>query len=543
MVAVPEQCDGVSVGRIDNAVSRAVGWFANNQRDDGQWLYRYDTATGKDLGGYNWVRHAGVLLSLEQAASRGTTDVAATARTVADKGWAAILKKNRSVDIDGVATTAMAGSGGVTGGTALTGIALSERRLRTSDTGLDAPLLSYARFAAAQVQADGRVLNDVDLDTGTGRPGTYSPFATGQVLFLMARTRAITGTTEFDGKIRAILHYLATDRARVEGYVPEISDHWTAYAFAVLESDEPSFLSDQRTIAFVRKQLGVAAVQVRYESQRTDSHLNRWTRGRQTVAAGLGTLGEAIGNWQQVVIDQPALRSQQGWLHQRLSCVAELLVDRQTASTGAWTQFGITQMDDQQHAISALLAARDVALDSPNVPRRVPVPENALLVVVLAVLVLNPPRLTRRAASCNGIRTGILATGMLGLLAAVGGPIVRALNVSEATAVVGAGTALVVATAAAVLRRTISDDATSDTQLLLEGYLRPETILLAIALGAGGQGWVWAVTVAFVVITSTLLGRRYASIPPTVHAWLVRLSSVALVVAGIALIVDGAYAV
>ena len=86
-------------------------------------------------------------------------------------------------------------------------------------------------------------------------------------------------------------------------------------------------------------------------------------------------------------------------------------------------------------------------------------------------------------------------------------------------------------------------DVTGDTQLLLEGYLRPETILLAIALGAGGQGWVWAVTVAFVVITSTLLGRRYASIPPTVHAWLVRLSSVALVVAGIALIVDGAYAV
>ena len=484
-----------------------------------------------------------MLLSLEQAASRAPTDVAATARTVADKGWAAILKKNRSVDIDGVATTAMAGSGGVTGGTALTGIALSERRLRTSDVGLDAPLLSYARFAAAQVQADGRVLNDVDLDTGIGRSGTYSPFATGQVLFLMARTRAITGTSEFDGKIQAILRYLATDRARVEGYVPEISDHWTAYAFAVLESDEPSFLNDQRTIAFVRKQLGVAAVQVRYESQRTDSHLNRWTRGRQTVAAGLGTLGEAIGNWQQVVIDQPALRSQRGWLHQRLSCVAELLVDRQTASTGAWTQFGITQMDDQQHAISALLAARDVALDAPNVPRRVPVPENALLVVVLAVLVLNPPRLTRRAASCNGIRTGILATGMLGLLAAVGGPIVRALNVSEATAVVGAGAALVVATAASILRRTITDDATRDTQLLLEGYLRPETILLAIALGAGGQGWVWAVTVAFVMIASTLLGWRYASIHPTVHAWLVRLCSVALVVAGIALIVDGVYAV
>ncbi len=53
-------------------------------------------------------------------------------------------------------------------------------------------------------------------------------------------------------------------------------------------------------------------------------------------------------------------------------CVGGVLVDRQVgdddvapdddpaAVTGAWFQFDITQMDDQQHALSALLGAAEL---------------------------------------------------------------------------------------------------------------------------------------------------------------------------------------
>ena len=59
-------------------------------------------------------------------------------------------------------------------------------------------------------------------------------------------------------------------------------------------------------------------------------------------------------------------------LAQRASCVAGMLVERQLdpaeatgmpapdRAVGAWYQFGVTQMDDQQHALSALLLVGDL---------------------------------------------------------------------------------------------------------------------------------------------------------------------------------------
>jgi hypothetical protein len=414
-----------------------------------------------------------------------------------------------------------------------------------------------ARFVAAQVQSDGSVLNEVDLETGEGKPNTYSPFATGQTLYLLAQARAITGTTEFDTQISAIIDYLATERAQREGYVPDVSDHWGAYGMAVLTESAPQFLTGRHTVEFVRKQLGIAGIQVRYESQRTNDGLNRWTRGRQTLGAGLGTLGEAIGAWQVVAATQPELREQQPWLHERLYCVAELLVDRQISSQvadqlrnpssarGAWEQFGITQMDDQQHAISAMLAARNVDLDAPNAPRRTPVPENALLVVLSALALLNPARLMRRGSSCNGIRMGVIGTSVLVVIAAIGGPIVRSLNVSAATALVAAGAAAVVTSlvAFALQLRSRADSLSSSLEFLLFGILRPETLMLAIAVGSGGQGWTWSVTIALAIAVAMAVPSSWSTRNSVLVSWLTYVFMVLAVACGIALIVDGVYAV
>jgi hypothetical protein len=556
-VALPEHCGDITTDRINSSITDGVTWFEQNQSDSGVWLYRFNVQSGEDLGGYNWVRHAGVLLSLEQAARFMDGDVATTAAKVADRGWPAIEKNYQTVRITDVLTTAMKSSSSATGGTALTGIALAERRIRTADASLDDTLLQMARFVAAQVQSDGSVLNEVDLETGEGKPNTYSPFATGQTLYLLAQARAITGTTEFDTQISAIIDYLATERAQREGYVPDVSDHWGAYGMAVLTESAPQFLTDRHTVEFVRKQLGIAGIQVRYESQRTNDGLNRWTRGRQTLGAGLGTLGEAIGAWQVVVATQPELREQQSWLHERLYCVAELLVDRQISSQvadqlpnpssarGAWEQFGITQMDDQQHAISAMLAARNVGLDAPNAPRRTPVPENALLVVLSALALLNPARLTRRGSSCNGIRMGVVGTSVLVVLAAIGGPIVRSLNVSAATALVAAGAAAVVTSlvAFALQLRSRADSLSSSLEFLLFGILRPETLMLAIAVGSGGQGWTWSVTIALAIAVAMAVPSSWSTRNSVLVSWLTYVFMVLAVVCGIALIVDGVYAV
>ncbi len=556
-VALPEHCGDVTVQQIDSSIAEGVAWFERNQGDSGVWLYRYDVESAEDLGGYNWVRHAGVLLSLEQTARYVDGDVGVNAAQIADKGWPAIEANYQDVRIGDVQTTAMKSSSSATGGTALTGIALAERRLRTGDTQFDDDLLKLARFVAAQVQSDGSVLNEVDLATGVGKPDSYSPFATGQTLFLLAQARAITDTTEFDDETNAIIRYLSTTRALREGYVPDVSDHWGAYAMAVLTETAPQFLQDRSTAEFIRKQLGIAAIQVRYESQRTNDGLNRWTRGRQTLGAGLGTLGEAIGAWQIVVAQQPAVREQQPWLHERLYCVAELLVDRQisdaeasalpnpSVARGAWAQFGITQMDDQQHAISAMVAARNVDLDAPNAPRRTPIPENALLVVLSAIALLNPGRLMQRAATCSGIRTSAIGVIVLVALAALGGPLLRAINVSAATAVVAAGAAAVVTAlvAFALQIRSRSETLASNAEFLLFGILRPETLMLAIAAGAGGQGWTWSVTVAVVMTVTMSIPASWILSNAVVTTWLMRLLMVTAIVFGIALIVDGVYAV
>ena len=74
---------------LSAAADAAVGWFVSNQRDDGAWLYRYDRDTDTDVGGYNITRHAGVTMSLEQAAGAALAESEAAAAS-AERGieWA-----------------------------------------------------------------------------------------------------------------------------------------------------------------------------------------------------------------------------------------------------------------------------------------------------------------------------------------------------------------------------------------------------------------------------------------------------------------------
>ena len=47
-------------------------WFVRNEQPDGRWLYEFDANTGRDLGGYNTIRHSGAIMGLYMAATIGT---------------------------------------------------------------------------------------------------------------------------------------------------------------------------------------------------------------------------------------------------------------------------------------------------------------------------------------------------------------------------------------------------------------------------------------------------------------------------------------
>jgi hypothetical protein len=140
---------------------------------------------------------------------------------------------------------------------------------------------------------------------------------------------------------------------------------------------------------------------------------------------------------------------------------------------------------------------------------------------------------------------GVIGTSVLVVIAAIGGPIVRSLNVSAATALVAAGAAAVVTSlvAFALQLRSRADSLSSSLEFLLFGILRPETLMLAIAVGSGGQGWTWSVTIALAIAVAMAVPSSWSTRNSVLVSWLTYVFMVLAVVCGIALIVDGVYAV
>ncbi|MPY94073.1 MAG: hypothetical protein GEV08_13725 [Acidimicrobiia bacterium] len=392
VVALPERCPPAPPARVDEAVARAIGWFARNQEGDGTWLYRYRAADDVDLGGYNLPRHAGVALSLYQAAARGR----AAAYPVAEAGTGYALE--RLVEVDLAASAGLAESPGPrevpgpgragaeqglafgagpqldTGASALLVNALVERRRvpgrpageRVSH---DEALAGLGRFLVALVQPSGAVPASWLVGTGPS-VGAWSRFYTGEVFWALSRLAGEFPEAGFGEVAGRVGRYLAGQRDEVEGWFPPIADHWGAYGLneqAQLPVGAPGRLGEGDLENYAERVASLVGVQVRYESQRTDSLPSRFTRGRRTLGAGLGTLGEALGNLVPVAAARPDLAELREPIEERAECVAGMLLERQTSAEeaaalpdpgqaeGAWFQFGVTQMDDQQHALSALL--------------------------------------------------------------------------------------------------------------------------------------------------------------------------------------------
>jgi hypothetical protein len=197
---------------------------------------------------------------------------------------------------------------------------------------------------------------------------TRSPFFTGEILWALARLHAEFPDGGWDVPARRVSTYLATERDDAERRLPPVSDHWGAYAWDEIAA-WPAPLTDDE-LAYAERQAGLFGLQVRYESQRRESGLARLTRGPHALPAGLGTVGEGLGGIRRLAGREPHLDVDHEDLDDRLTCVAGMLTERQTHSDdprldGAWFRADdVTQLDDQQHAVSALLAALPVLEDT-----------------------------------------------------------------------------------------------------------------------------------------------------------------------------------
>jgi hypothetical protein len=501
-IALPERCPDARPATLQASAERAAAWFADNQLPDGRWRYRMDVRTGADLGGYAWVRHAGVLLALEQAG----------AREVADRGWDAALDRLRGEE---VLRESFGGEGRPesVGGTALLVAAGVERRDQTGRTDLDELLVRLGRTLVGQVEPNGAVSDRYAVTTGSAVVGTRSPFTTGEVLFALRRLERVLPDDQWAATADRVEAYVTSARARTEGYVPDVSDHWSAYAFAERTLAGQSLIS-QPSRTFAARQAWVMSMQTRWESQRTNGGIDRWTRGRRTLGAGLGTIGEAQGAWWRTAAVEPSLASVRGDIGRAALCTAGMLAERQLdegPAAGAWEQFGVTQMDDQQHALSAVLAAIPIAEAAATdaLPKGAPAPSSWWLALAVVVVGAFPVGRSER------VSRGGFVTGLALLAAALAGPpILDALDVSVGTALVGAGVAMVLGALVALLWR----DSDGPPAVM------PGAVLAAAACAAGGRTSAVLLAAALAVV-----------IRPRSRWWAtaVAAAAVALVMAGI----------
>lgn len=339
-LASPEGCDAPSSDVLERTAASAATWLADNLRPDGSFLYESDR-DGEDLGGYNEVRHAGVLLSLYQSGEL----------EAADRGleWA----EDHLERVDAGRALTMYDRASV-GGAALLTAALVERRVQTGEDVHDDLLRDLGRFLVSMQRHDGGFYVSINPASGAvDREGT-SRYYPGEALWALARLENLFPGEDWDDAARRAATFIATRRDDVEDVIaPPLNDHWAAYGFAEMATWATSGVSDD-VADYARLLYGRFALLIRTESRRDtalvgtlhgpprrSSAVGTWVEG-QAALARLAAVDDRLADLEERIVDSAR-------------CGSGVLTDRQEPN-GAWYARGATRMDDQQHAISGLLA-------------------------------------------------------------------------------------------------------------------------------------------------------------------------------------------
>jgi small neutral amino acid transporter SnatA (MarC family) len=564
VAAPPEHCPTVTTSQLHGSAQSAVDWFDRNQHADGSWLYLYNADTNRATPEYNVVRHAGALMGLYQAAAAGLPH----ALRSADRGTGWALDRLTARDD----WSALFFGEIPTGATALLVAGLDIRREATGDRRYDPLLRRLGRFLVAQTEPSGAVLAMYDPTHDRPVPGEYSKYYTGETYWALARLH-LTFPREGWGEVAdRIGAYLATKRDDMEDHWPPIEDHWAAYGLSETvrfpERGRPPLTADE--LGYARSQAELFGVETRYVSQRF-APWGAVVRGsHEPRGGGYGVLGEGLtGQWRTALAD-PRLADLRGPIAERATCIAGLAVEAQSDAKdaagetnpsrveGAWFRDGETRMDDQQHALAALL--RTVAIvraggGSDDAPRDETPP--AWLWALVLLLALNPVRaafgIPRGPVEARSSAVTLAPLGGAGgalvvlAISAVAPALLDSLDVSDSSFRVAAGAIAVGVGMADLLRRPPRPEPALPGRLAalvpVAVPLVARPALIVIALGAGADRGVLPSVVAMtmgvavlaaVVATEPAGGGRKRSL-----RWIVRLLAGALIAGGVALTLSG----
>jgi hypothetical protein len=353
----PERCPPITLDEARAGAVAAGEWIERAQKADGTYLYDYDRAEDRDLGGYNEVRHAGVTMSLYQLAAGGEDRFIAPADRALDLMLANILRR------DGWAAFEYGGQVKL-GASALLLASLAYRRDATGDTRHDELMREIGRFFRTLQRPDGGFLAYYDPNAGRPIPGLTSLYSTGEAYFGYALLANRFPGEGWDDLARRAGRYVATDRDEDEGQrLDPWADQWAAYA---LDQMKHWPLTDEE-VDYARRLAGRFGLFTRGESQKRSGGIQRLIRLEYARGAGFGTVVEGVTSLWRVAGVEPRLADLREPLAERARCAAGITADRQVTAEeaaeyarpelveGAWFVDDGTRMDDQQHSLSGLI--------------------------------------------------------------------------------------------------------------------------------------------------------------------------------------------
>ena len=357
---MPHQCPAVDPASALLGAQQAAAWIAAAQEPEGTYVYEYNRATDTEPGGYNIVRHAGVTMSLYQLAAAGDHSLL----PVADRGMQYMI--DNLYRHDGWAAFSVPMGHVQLGASALMLDGLMQRRIATGDTRYDSLSREVARGLLALQQPDGSFLNFWDTANGRPVPGERSKYATGEAFWGLTLMHRFFPDEGWDVYARKTADYLSFERDRYEEQkFPPWADQWAAYGLGEMATWPPS----DTNIAYARTLAERFGFLVRVESQRRDNWFSKLLHGRQARAAGMGTWVEGLTSLYTLATTDPRMADMAPKIAERIECGAGMLAARQVSpqqaargpnpqrTSGAWFTNDVTRMDDQQHALSALLNA------------------------------------------------------------------------------------------------------------------------------------------------------------------------------------------
>ena len=559
VLAPPETCPEPTVASLDQSAGDAVQWFVRNQRSDGTWLYEYDTNDDTDMGGYNLVRHAGAIMGLYQAAADGHPG----ALESADRGMA--WARDHLVEHDDWTTLADNGRA-PTGGVALLTAGLVERRELTGDTADDELLIRLGRFMAAQTEPDGAVVAQYSTDRFEPEADSRSKYYTGEAYWALARLHRTFPGEGFGEVADRIGNYLAAERDDVEDYWPPIPDHWVAYGLAETvqfperDPDEPLTAAE---LKYARSQAALFGSQVRWVSQQAGPW-GRLVRGNHIVrGGGYGVVGEALTGLWRVAVADARMADLREPIGERAKCIAGLAQEVQQVepgdprADGAWFVRGVTRMDDQQHATSALLRTK-LIVDTRSLAGSDDAPSGWLWAVALIaafsplyVVLAMPRRATSKERAALAAVGGLVGSIVVLAAALFSGPLLDLFDVSRAGARLAVGIVAAGAGLVRMFRRLPTAQpgpvglSAAIVPVAIPYVATPALILLGLSagadLGVAPVGLALLVAVAMLAVAATWLDANGRA--GQLMGWAARLFGAIAVATSVLLVIDAVLAV